>query len=74
MEMTNDYRNKIADFISEYIDTINGGKYTDDDVIRQSIKILIAEKVFTVDGLRRQALKDYEIIIPENFIRNCVYR
>lgn len=71
--MSDDFRNKLAAFISEYIDTINGGKYTDDDVIRQSIKILITENVFTVNGLRKQAIKDYQILIPESFIRKCVY-
>lgn len=73
MNISDDFRNKLAGFISEYIDTINGGKYTDNDVIRQSIKILITENVFTVESLRKQALKDYQILIPKSFIRECVY-
>ncbi len=73
MDMSDDFRNKLAAFISEYIDTINGGKHTDDDVIRQSIKILITENVFTVESLRKQAIKDFQILIPASFIRKCVY-
>lgn len=73
MEMSYEFRKRMADFISEYIDTINGGKYEDDDVIRQSIRILITENVFTVEELRKQALKDHYILIPKQFIRECVY-
>lgn len=73
MEMTDDYRNKIADFISEYFDLADGAKYTDDDVIRQSIGTLITEKVFTIHGLRRHAVKFHQILIPKEFIKECAY-
>ena len=73
MEMSDEYRKRMAALISKYIDTINEGKYTDDDVIEQSIKILINERVFTVDELRNQALKFHSIIIPKQFIRECLY-
>ncbi len=72
MNISDDFRNKLAGFISEYIDAINGGKYTDDDVIRQSIKILITENVFTIESLRKQALKDHQILIPESFVKECM--
>lgn len=73
MNMTGEYRKRMADFISEYIDIKNGGKYEEDIIIKASIEMLITENVFTVDGMRKQALKDYSIIIPKKFIRECLY-
>ena len=73
MEMSSEFRKKMADFISEYIDVKKGRKYDEDIVIKASVKILIMENVFTVDDMQKQALKDYSIIIPKQFIRECVY-
>ncbi len=73
MDMSEEYRKGIADFISEYIDVKKGRKYEEDIVIKASIKMLVIEKVFTVDEMQRQALKDHSIIIPKQFIRECLY-
>lgn len=71
--MSEEYRKGIADFISEYIDVKKGRKYEEDIVIKASIKMLVIEKVFTVDEMQRQALKDHSIIIPKQFIRERLY-
>lgn len=73
MKMSDEYRKKMADFISEYIDVKNGMKYEEDTVIKASVKMLITENVFTVNEMRKQALKDHSIIISKEFIRECLY-
>lgn len=73
MEMSDECRKGMADFISEYIDVKNGRSYEEDIVIKASVKMLITEKVFTVDEMQKQALKDHSIIIPKQFIRECLY-
>lgn len=50
-----------------------GRKYEEDIVIKASVKMLITERVFTVDEMQKQALKDHSIIIPKQFIRECLY-
>ena len=73
MDMIDKYRKGLADFISEYIDVKKGRNYEEDIVIKASVKMLITENVFTVEEMRKQALKDHSIIIPEQFIRECLY-
>ncbi|MCI9559350.1 MAG: hypothetical protein HFG52_08900 [Lachnospiraceae bacterium] len=73
MEISDKYRKSMADFISEYIDVKNGRKYEEDIVIKASIKMLITKKVFTVDEMQKQALKDHSIIISKQFIRECLH-
>lgn len=73
MEMSDEYRKGMADFISEYIDVKKGRKYEEDIVIKASVKMLITKNVFTVDEMQKQALKDHSIIIPKQFIRECLY-
>lgn len=74
MEMSDEYRKRMADFTSEYIDVKKGRSYEEDIVIKASVKMLITENVFTVDEMQKQALKDHSIIIPKQFIRECLYR
>ena len=73
MNMSDDYRKNLSKFIAEYIDVKAGHRYDEDIVIKASIKMLISESVFSVDGMRRQALEDHSIIIPKEFIRECMY-
>lgn len=72
MKMSKDYRKRISEFIAKYIDVVDGYRYDEDDVIRQSIDILISENVFSIKEMQKQALREHSIIIPEKFIRQCI--
>lgn len=73
MEMSSEFRKKWLILYRSTQMLKKGRKYEEDIVIKASVKILIMENVFTVDEMKKQALKDYSIIIPKQFIRECVY-
>lgn len=72
MNMSDDYRKSLSEFIAEYIDVKAGHRYDEDEVIMESIDLLISNDVFSVKEMQKQALKDYSIIIPERFIKQCM--
>lgn len=71
--MSEEYRKRIAKFLSKYID-IRDCKigYGDDRVIRQGIQELIKNDVFSVRVLQKQAIKEAGVLIPADFIIACV--
>lgn len=73
LDTSEEYRQKIFDFVSEYVKAENIRKCNRSIFIKASIKMLITENVFSVDEMQKQAAKDYGIIIPKRFIRECLY-
>ena len=59
---------RIAYFLSQYVHC-NGGPIPWDDVevIKDAVSIVLEDEVMTVDEMRREALKEYDVIIPWNF-------
>lgn len=71
--MDTEYRNRLARFLSEYIDILDSRLgYGDENVIRQGINMLINKGAFTEKELRNAALKEQGIILSEQFIKECL--
>ena len=66
-----EYQKRVADFISEYSDVKEGHKYTDELVVREVIGLLVNQDIFNPIELQKQALRDYSVMIPLPFIREC---
>lgn len=70
--MSEEYRKRIAKFISKYIDICDCRiGYGDDRVIRQGIQALIKNNVFSVRELQKQAVREANVLIPADFIIAC---
>jgi hypothetical protein len=66
--MNEDYRIKLTEFLNPYIEVkqvgIQDGIMTE-RAIRQGLKLLVKEGLFSSSELRKEILKQYGIIIPE---------
>lgn len=70
--MLEEYRKRIAKFLSKYIDILDCKVgYGDDEVIKQGIKALIENDIFSVRELQKQAVKEANVLIPTDFIIMC---
>lgn len=60
---------RIATFLSQYVNRADGGTVLPPDpaFIKSAIKVLIDNKVMTAEQIRREALKEYLVIIPYDF-------
>lgn len=69
MWATNEWRNRVGLFLGEYLDSTEGrALLTTDEEIRDGIDVLLTERVFASKGeLRREALLDYGLIIPDEY-------
>lgn len=67
--MMGSFYERLARFLSEYAKRASDdGPIPPDPVyIRDAIGVLIDEGVFTRDELRRAALEQYDVIIPDSF-------
>lgn len=71
--MTEEFRKRISKFLSKYIEILDCKRgYGDDLVIKQGIKALIENNIFSVRELQIQACKEASILIPADFIKMCV--
>ena len=71
--MADEYRKGIGSFLSNYIDiTADGYGYDDENVIKQGIKALVKEGVFSAKKLQKRALNESSVLIPLDFINKCV--
>lgn len=63
-----EYYERLAAFLSELAATKDGGPIPPDPTyIRDAINLLISEGYFTEADLKRQALRDYDVIIHDRF-------
>lgn len=70
--MSDEYRKRMAQFVSKYADVTDCKiGYGDDRVIRGVISLLVKGNIFTPLQLQKQALKDNSVMIPLPFIREC---
>lgn len=73
--MSEEFRYRISLFLKEWIDVTDPKVgYGDDRVIRQGIKLLIETGVFDEQEMRKVALKEHGLVIPEGFINRCLNR
>lgn len=57
----------IAAFLSQYLEANNGMLIPPDEAyIMDGISVLLEENIMTLDELRREALKDFNVIVPWN--------
>lgn len=70
--MMSEYKKRLTDFLLEYVDIVEEGS-KQEEVIKAAIKLLVTEKVFTVDEMRKTAVRDHSVLIPASYIRECVY-
>ena len=71
--MTEEFRKRIAKFLSKYIDILDCKRgYGDDLVIKQGVKALIENDIFSARELQIQAGKEADVFIPAEFINMCV--
>ena len=72
--MSDEFRERIANFISIYADITDCKLgYGDEKVIRQGIKLLIEEKIFSVSGLKKELMRQQRIIVSDDFINECLH-
>jgi hypothetical protein len=66
--MNEDYRKKLTEFLNPYIEVepvgLQNGIMTE-RAIRQGLKLLVKEGLFSSSELRKEILKQYGIIISE---------
>lgn len=59
---------RIASFLSEYAELAAGGRIPPDPVhIADAINLLISTGFFTEDTMKAEALKEYDVVIPDRF-------
>ena len=67
---------RLTNFLREYISIPQeyrdgSGNISDEIIIKRCICFLIENKVFEKEEMRKQALKDYEIIIPHCYFKGA---
>lgn len=70
-DQPNEYQKRIANFIAEYSDVKAGHQYTERSVIREIVGLLVIQGIFTPIELQKQALRDFDVMIPLPFICEC---
>ena len=62
----NDQLCRLASFLSEYCQTIEGCPILPPDpaYLKCAVEALIKENIFTPDDLKKKAIADYSVIIP----------
>lgn len=64
--MTTDYLERLATFLSRYVQPHEGGLVPPKkEYIADAIRVLVEEKIFTIEELRQKAGKEYDVIIPD---------
>lgn len=56
----------IAEFLSEYVDYAGSTVPGSVDPVKDAIAVLLENGVMTIDEMRHEALRDYNVIIPWN--------
>ena len=70
--MNTEQKERLHDFFSQYINPTCRDSYDEDglfsfDTMRQSVELLLSNKVFdSKEDLREEALRDFLVIMPES--------
>lgn len=73
MNFEEEYRRRIGKFLSQRIDILDSRYgYGSDEVIRQGIRELVKNGIYTTKELQFYALTEELVYIPEYFIKQCV--
>lgn len=71
--MDEEYRNRIGEFLAEYINVeSNVYSYSDKAIIESGIKLLIDNGAFKVPEMRMELLTNHYVLVPEEYILQCV--
>ena len=65
-----EFLERVGHFLAQYVDAKSG--HAKDlrlpEVQRSALRLLLRERVMTADALRREALRDYDVIIPWDYL------
>lgn len=69
-------RERIATFLNEYvyIDEKSEKTLEDDEIIGEVIGMLIKNRIFTPEGLRKEILKKCNVLLPLEYIKYAARR
>lgn len=69
-------RERIATFLNEYvyIDEKSEKTLEDNEIIGEAIGILIKNRIFTPEGLRKEILKKCNVLLPLEYIKDAARR
>lgn len=71
--MSDEYRERIAEFLSQYIDVLDCRLgYGDERVIRQGIKLLIEQNIFSKKQIKKELMRQQGIVLTDGFIEKCL--
>ena len=71
--MSDEYRERIAEFLSQYIDILDCKLgYGDERVIRQGIKLLSEQNIVSKSGLKKELMRQQGIVLTDDFIEKCL--
>lgn len=63
-----DFRERIAAFLRQYVETSSGGLLPADDAsIKDGIALLIENEVMSKEEIRFEALSEYNVMIPDSY-------
>lgn len=72
--MDEEYRKRIGEFLMNYIDitdTKREWQYSDEIIICQGIALLLNNDIFTLEELKREMLKEVDVILSDETISKC---
>ena len=70
--MTELCRQRIGEYLKEYVDVVSGHTYSEEAVIREGISRLIIHGIFTPEGLQKDILQKCCVLLPIGEIRAWV--
>lgn len=71
--MSEEFKRRAGKFIAEYFDKEPKASYEDERIIKEGIRILIHDNVFTKKELQKETMKKYNILITSTLLEECLY-
>lgn len=72
--MTEYCKELLGNYMSEFIDLNPGYSYADEEVIRQSVAVLINNNIFTPEELRKDILRRCSVLLPMDDMKKWAAR
>lgn len=74
--MASDFYKLLTDFLSEYLEIPESykgddGTLKDESIIKHCIWFLVNGGVFEKEEMRKEALRNYHIILPHHYFEEC---
>ena len=61
-------RKKLGDFLKDKVNVKEGYTYEEQTVIEDSIRMLIKTGTYTLDGLRKNILRECSVLLPREWM------